>query len=120
MRERERERERESEERETSGNITCINVIKFSLKMMHAIGTALPVKSMDSIYFQSYGLWGFFFLYLRITTYMRIYIPALRTVKWELNRAQHAREYRKFIGFFIHCKNEVTNICLIVSMRSVR
>lgn len=48
-------------ERETSGNITCINVIKFSLKVMHAIGTALSVKSMDSIYFQCYSLWGVFF-----------------------------------------------------------
>jgi len=41
--------------------------------MMHAIGTSLPVKSMDSIYFQFYSLWGVFFFYLRITTYMRIY-----------------------------------------------
>jgi len=43
---------------------------------------------------------------------MCVYIPALRTVKWELSRAQLSGECRKFIGFFLHCKNEVTNICL--------
>jgi len=67
-------RERERGERETSGNITCINVIKFSLKMMHAIGTALPVKSMDSINFQCCSLWGVFFLFEDHHVYAYIYI----------------------------------------------
>ena len=115
---RERERERE---RQTSGNITCINVIKFSLKMMHAIGTALPVKSVDSVNFQCYSLWGVLFLNFYFLFFIWgspricVNIPALRTVKWELYRAQHARECRRFIGLFINCKKwsykHLSNYC---------